>query len=120
MQHSMGRAADLLRQAADSGYPPAQCSLGLIFLEDTGAFAGVACDPSRAVEWFRKAAKQGLAEAQCQLGHMYAAGSGVERDAELAMEWCGAYLREGGKKERDRERKAIALGKWRRRTARKC
>lgn len=54
----MGRAADVLRQAADQGLKEAQCSLGLIFLEDTGAFAGVARDPGRATEWFRKASKQ--------------------------------------------------------------
>lgn len=68
-----------LRKAADEGHAPAQALLAQIL--DQAEFN------QEAVEYFRKAALQGNADGEYGLGTMYAAGEGVQRDAQEALRW---------------------------------
>ena len=55
---------ELYQQAADQGYLPAICDLGLCY--ELGM--GVEMDKLRAAELYREAADQDYAPAQCNLG----------------------------------------------------
>src|SRR6201999_1115477 len=56
-------AMDWYRKAADAGYPPAELSVGILYMSGRGTPK----DPKQAVDWFRRAAEHGLPEAQVQL-----------------------------------------------------
>jgi len=56
-------AMEWYRKAADAGYPPAELSVGILYM----AGRGTAQDPKQAADWFRRAAEHGLPEAQVQL-----------------------------------------------------
>ena len=88
-------AMPLLRKAADEGHAPAQVLLAQML--DQAEFN------SEAVEYFRKAAQQGNADGEFGLGSMYAAGEGVPRDAQAALNW---YRRAAG---RGHDRAILAL-----------
>lgn len=72
-------AMRLLREAAETGYAPAQARLGYILDQSE--------EDTEAVAWFRKAADQGNAEGAYRLGKMYTKGEGVERDPVEAGKW---------------------------------
>jgi len=56
-------AMEWYRKAADASYPPAELSVGILYM----AGRGTPKDPKQAAEWFRRAAEHGLPEAQVQL-----------------------------------------------------
>jgi adenylate cyclase len=77
------KAAELLQQASELGYAPAQYNLGKAYRDGSG----VAVDQEQAAHWFERAAKQGLAKAQRHIGTRYAEGEGVPRDEVQAIQW---------------------------------
>ena len=72
-----------LQLAADQGYTPAQCTLGVKY--EFGF--GVPQDYAEALKWFRLAAGQVDAGAQNSLGVMYDNGNGVSQDYVGAHMW---------------------------------
>lgn len=85
------RARDLLREAAEAGFAPAQHNLALLF---AGA-GGLEPDWEKSAEWFRKAAEQDLADAQYNLGVLYAEGRGVEKNMIEAGRWISKAASQG-------------------------
>jgi TPR repeat protein len=79
-----------LRLLAAEGDAAAQNALGAIYSNHFELR-----DLDEAVRWFRKAALQGLPMAQGSLGYSYAAGVGVEQDAELAILWLNVSAEQG-------------------------
>ena len=77
------RAAELYRQAADQGYPPALCSLGLCYERGDG----VEKDKAKAAEWYRRAAERGDAPRPVQPGLLLSDGIGTKRDPRKAVKW---------------------------------
>lgn len=112
-----GRAAALMREAADSGHPAAAESLGRACLEarppqaecarerlTVAAAAGRPsaqsvlawmyvqgvggnADPTRAARLYLQAARAGDAAAQNNAGELYETGRGVKPDPKLALDW---------------------------------
>jgi hypothetical protein len=78
-QGNLIQAMDLLDQAAQEGYAPAQSTLAYILDK--------ADDDERAFKLFQQAAEQNHAAGQYGLGGMYAKGEGVEKNPGLAGEW---------------------------------
>ena len=74
-------AAELFRDSAALGFPPAQYELGLCYEHGIGLERNMA----RAVELYALAAEQEDAQAQCALGNLYFTGNGVEQDRALSM-----------------------------------
>ena len=52
-------------------------------------------DGAKAAEYYKAAAEAGFAPAQFNLGRLYAAGTGVTRDADKARTWLNAALKSG-------------------------
>lgn len=82
-------AAELFRDSAALGFPPAQYELGLCYEHGIGLERNMA----RAVELYALAAEQEDAQAQCALGNLYFTGNGVEQDRARAA-WS-LYARSG-------------------------
>ena len=76
-------STELLRQAAERGYAPAQTYYGRSLKMGTGTPQ----DLPGAVEWFRKAAAQKDPVAYFELAVCYQHGFGVERDLDQAESW---------------------------------
>jgi len=76
-------AARWYRQAADSGFAPAQYNLAKLYQRGLGVEQNL----ERAALWYRKAAEQGDGEAQNNLGVLYATGQGVAHDDGEAVRW---------------------------------
>ena len=76
-------STELLRQAAERGYAPAQTYYGRSLKMGTGTPQ----DLPGAVEWFRKAAAQEYPVAYFELAVCYQHGFGVERDLDQAETW---------------------------------
>lgn len=83
LEQNYKKAVECYTQAANNGFAPAQCRLGLCY--DLGYTGNP--DPDKAVEWYRKAAEQGNVDAQCNLGYCYAHGNGVKINQQQAMIW---------------------------------
>ena len=83
------RARQLLQEAADLEYTPAQNQLGLLQL--WGA-VGFKKDPKKAVGLFTLAASRGNAYSATNLGQCYALGTGVRKDRKKAIEWYTAAI----------------------------
>lgn len=79
-QQGQPLAISWYRQGAESGYPPAQYTLGLLHAKGQG----VAKDDQAALSWYRKAAEQGWPDAQYALGRRLEAGDGVPKDEQAA------------------------------------
>ena len=72
-------AMSLLRKAADQNHPLAQAKLAdLLHAAEFDVEAMV---------YYRKSAEQGEAAGEFGVGRMYADGSGVPRNSDLALEW---------------------------------
>ena len=84
----VAKAFSLYRKAANLGYAPAQCCLGVNYQIGNG----VAQDVKVSNEWYLKAASQGYAPAQCCLGFNYQYGLGVAEDVKVTNVW---YLKAG-------------------------
>lgn len=76
-------ALQLLKHAAEAGFPPAQCDLASYYLVG----GGVDPDELNALFWYRKAAEQDEPRAQFNLGKMLANGQGGKRDYAEAIQW---------------------------------
>jgi len=68
---------DLMNQAAEQGYAPAQVRLGYIFDKSE--------DDELSVQWYRRAADAGDAAGQLGLSGMYGRGEGVEQSDDEAL-----------------------------------
>jgi class 3 adenylate cyclase len=79
----LARGVELLSEAAEAGYGPAQYNLGKAIRDGRG----IERDEEQAAQWFARAAAQGLAKAQRHLGTRYGEGQGVARDPILAVKW---------------------------------
>jgi len=91
---NLGENEDVLmyyQQAADSGDPTAQSTLGQLYYY--GA-RGVARNFEQALHYFTQAAEQGDGVSMSNLGHMYAQGLGTTQDNATALHWFkkGALL----------------------------
>jgi TPR repeat protein len=74
----------LLLKAGDLGSLDAQRDLGALYA--TGEWTGPK-DPGLAVQWYRRAAERGHCDAQYNLGFMYVLGEGVQSDHEEGLRW---------------------------------
>ena len=77
------QSTELLRQAAEHGYAPAQTYYG----GSLKMGIGTAQDLEQAVQWYRKAAAQNYPVAFFELAVCYQHGFGVERDLDEAEKW---------------------------------
>ena len=77
------KAAEYMRQAAESGYAFAQNDLGTYYLRGIG----MPPDLLEANKWFHRAAEQGDRLAEYNLGRSYLEGRGVSRDVQEALKW---------------------------------
>jgi hypothetical protein len=80
------QAVWLYTQAAEMGYPPAQCNLAVCY--ESGI--GVAADIEEAAELFHAAAERGYPRAQFCLARYYENGICVRKNEEKAVEWYQA------------------------------
>ena len=84
-------AVEYFMQAAESGYAPAQNTVGYLYEKgDT-----LEKDMDEALYWYEEAANQGYAMAQHNLGVLYREGDGVEQDYELSFEWLTKAAEQG-------------------------
>ena len=86
------QAARWFREAAESGEPGAQDSLGDMHLEGRG----MPSDYKEALRWFRRSANQGHAAGQLSLGGCYEKGQGVAQDFVEAYKWYNLAASEAG------------------------
>lgn len=77
------RMAELLKQAADSGHPPAQADYGLLAYQGRG----VAQSVPEAAKWFEKSARGGDTEGQFLYAFILAKGEGVPQNFEESYYW---------------------------------
>ncbi|VAW68610.1 hypothetical protein MNBD_GAMMA09-2694 [hydrothermal vent metagenome] len=84
-------ALRLYRQAAGSGYAPAQNNLGEMYERGFG----VSADIDKAAQWYLIAARQGEGHAQHSLGNMLIAGRGVKQDITEGINWLKKSARAG-------------------------
>ena len=82
-QQQFEESTELLRQAAERGYAPAQSYYG----SSLKMGVGTPQDLPGAVEWYRKAAAQKYPVAYYELAVCYQHGFGVERDLDQAEAW---------------------------------
>ena len=82
-QQQFEQSTELLRQAAERGYAPAQT----YYAGSLKMGIGVPQDLRAAVEWYRKAASQKYPYAYFELAICYQNGYGVERDLDQAETW---------------------------------
>ena len=82
-QQQFEQSTELLRQAAERGYAPAQT----YYAGSLKMGIGVPQDLPAAVEWYRKAAAQKYPYAYFELAICYQNGYGVERDLDQAEAW---------------------------------
>lgn len=75
---------ELIKNAADKGYPEALIEVGNAYLHGN---EGVTQDLEKSVEYWEKAANAGDANAMYKMGWAYDMGSGVIKDYQKAMEW---------------------------------
>lgn len=78
------KAAELYRQSAELGYPPAMERLGVGYHD---ADMGLEKDSEKCIYWLRKAAEAGNAYGQWCLSACYREGFGVPKDEEQSMYW---------------------------------
>lgn len=74
------RAREMLRMSAESGYAPAQSTLGNVYQYGNG----VVTSYIKAIEWYTQAANQGYAEAQRNLALIYQEGPDGSEEMSLA------------------------------------
>ncbi len=80
------RAIDMIRDAAEKGYPQAQSFLGLMSERGTGFYARK--DDGEALRWYRKAAEQGHCVSVRRLARALEKGElGLEPDPGEAARW---------------------------------
>ena len=82
-QQQFEESTELLRQAAERGYAPAQSYYG----SSLKMGVGTPQDMPGAVEWYRKAAAQKYPVAYFELAVCYQHGFGVKRDLDQAEAW---------------------------------
>ena len=82
-RQDFARSTELLRQAAEMGYAPAQTYYG----GSLKMGIGVEQNFEEAVRWYRKAADQNYPVAFFELAVCYQHGFGVERDLDQAEYW---------------------------------
>ncbi|WP_158008251.1 SEL1-like repeat protein [Methyloceanibacter methanicus] len=80
-----------LREAASKGYPMAQYTVAVRYIDGLGTMA----DPKTGAEWMERAARGGLAPAQYRLGTMYERGVGVTANIDTARSWYLAAAERG-------------------------
>ncbi len=79
------KSIDLVMEAANAGFSPAQVSMGQLFLDGLPA-AGITKDADQARVWFERASEAGDDDAALTLGLMYEKGTGVPANQEKAAE----------------------------------
>ncbi len=72
---------DLLQKAAESGYAPAQFSLGQAY----GRGGDLGYDPEKSAYWFSLSAEQGYPQGQWEHGLNLLGGSGLPKDEALGI-----------------------------------
>ena len=77
------RMAALLKQAAESGHPPAQADYGLLAYQGRGVTQNIAT----AAEWFKKSAVGGDSEGRFLYAFILAKGEGIQQNFEEAYYW---------------------------------
>jgi TPR repeat protein len=80
----MPAAVQYFSKSADLGYPAAQRSLGLFYIQGLG---GLPEDEIKALRLFKQAADQGNSDAIYWIGVFLEAGRSVPRDTERARMW---------------------------------
>jgi hypothetical protein len=81
----------LLKLAAENGFPAAAYHLGLAYQEGDG----FPRDRKQALAWFNRAADAGNAEAQNALGDLYRYADPPEKDYTLALHWYSEAAERG-------------------------
>lgn len=91
MDKDPGRAAELIRSAAECGHSEAQGYYGFLLSRGTG----VPQDEAAAATWIGKAAEAGVDSAQLNLGLMMLKGIGGKRDVTGAIAWITKSAKQG-------------------------
>ena len=89
--HNVRDAISFFKQAAQSGYAPAEASLG--YLSQAGEV--IPQNYRDANFWYSKAANHGYAPAQNNLGSLYENGLGVSKNLETAIAWYRKAAEQG-------------------------
>ncbi|MCR3957032.1 MAG: sel1 repeat family protein [Gudongella sp.] len=77
----------LYLQAAEEGYPSAQCGVGNYYAIANPKYDVCELSPQMALSWWLQAAEHGNSGAQCNLAGYYLSGTGVESDPNEAYVW---------------------------------
>lgn len=82
------KAYDLMRAAADQGYPSAIGFVGIFYVQVSPPLGVIDLNPAEGCAWFEKAALAGNSGAQFNLAQAYETGNGVPQSAALAYVWA--------------------------------
>ncbi|MDQ8020241.1 MAG: tetratricopeptide repeat protein [Moraxellaceae bacterium] len=79
------QALNLIRQAADAGWPVAMHYMGYVYMEGKG---GLEKNDVIALDWFHRAADLGVADAMVSIGYLQERGrGGLKASNALAIDW---------------------------------
>lgn len=88
VRRSYPEAFRLYLQAAQAGYPSAECGVGNFYAMAYPKHEACEYDESQAVHWWRWAAEHGNPGAQCNLAGYLLQGTGVDKDPAEAYLWA--------------------------------
>ena len=88
VRRSYPEAFRLYLQAAQAGYPSAECGVGNFYAMAFPRHEACEYDASQAVDWWRRAAEHGNPGAQCNLAGYLLQGTGVDKDPAEAYLWA--------------------------------
>lgn len=88
VRRSYPEAFRLYLQAAQAGYPSAECGVGNFYAMAYPKHEACEYDEGQAVQWWRRAAEHGNPGAQCNLAGYCLQGVGVQKDPAEAYLWA--------------------------------
>jgi len=106
VKRDLQRAAELLRQSAESGNARAQYDLGTLYAKGQG----VPLDMQKAASWTARAAEAGLADAQLDYAVMLIQGRGTEKDYNKGLAMLKASAENGNPVAQNRLARVLAYG----------
>ena len=86
-----GKAAEILRKAAEQGHAKSQTNMGFLCVNGLG----VGKNAEEGVKWYRKAAQQGELQAARNLAQLFERGLGVPKNHKEALHWYRKAAEQG-------------------------